>query len=150
MIMAGDLPEPIEIAWQGFAAQDAELAAMRQRQLAAVLTRTVTGTADIDETVELDRKFRLVFIRCHFAGTSGTAKFTISVDSVAGSAYDARLFTITLAGTNKDVNLRIGDGDLYEPSPWTLQAGDSVRIQWTNPDSGNITWGLEIGLALAS
>lgn len=148
--MPGNSSQQFEVARQGFAAQEAELAAMRQRQLATVITKTATGTADIDEAVELDRKFRLVFIRCHFAGTSGTAKLTLSVDSATGSAYDARLFAITLAGTNKDVNLRIGDGDLYEPSPWTLQAGDSVRIQWPNPDSGNITWGLEVGLALAS
>ena len=148
--MPGNSSQQFEVAQQGFAAQEAELAVMRQRQLATVITRTATGTADIDEAVELDRKFRLIFIRCHFSGTSGTAKLTISVDSATGSAYDARLFAITLAGTNKDVNLRIGDGDLYEPSPWTLQAGDSVRIQWPNPDSGNITWGLEVGLALAS
>ncbi len=148
--MPGNSSQQFEVAQQGFAAQEAELAVMRQRLLATVITRMATGTADIDEAVELDRKFRLVFIRCHFAGTSGTAQLTLSVDSATGSAYDARLFAVTLAGTNKDVNLRIGDGDLHEPSPWTLQAGDSVRIQWTNPDSGNITWGLEVGLALAS
>ena len=148
--MASNLGRILETAQSGFAAQEAELVAIRERQLVAVVTRTATGSADINNTVKLDRKFRLVFIRCHFSGTSGTAKFTISIDSANGSAYDTQLFAITLAGTNKDVNLRISDRDLREPSPWTFQAGDTLRIQWTNPDSGNITWGLEVGLALAS
>ncbi len=130
--------------------QEAELAETRARQILAVATKTATGSGDIDQTFALDRKYRLVFIRCHFSGTAGTAGFVLSVDSGSGTAYDARLFTITQAGTNKDVHLRIGEGDTGEPSAWTFQASDSVRIQWTNPDSGNITWGLEVGLALAS
>ena len=148
--MPSDLPDILETALKGFASQEAELATTRERQLAAIVTKTATGSGNIDETFELDRKFRLVFIRCHFSGTSGTAKFTILVDSADGVAYDAQLFAITQAGTNSDVNLRISGADLSEPSPWTFQAGDSVRIQWANPDSGNITWGLEVGLALAS
>lgn len=130
--------------------QEAELAEARARQMLAVATNTATGSGDIDQTFDLDRKYRLVFIRCHFSGTAGTAEFVLSVDSGSGTAYDVRLFTITQAGTNKDVHLRIGEGDSGEPSAWTFQVSDSVRIQWTNPDSGNITWGLEVGLALAS
>ncbi len=132
------------------AVQEAELFETRARQMLAVVTRTATGSADVDQTFSLDRKYRLVFVRCHFSGTAGTAAFTISLDSGGGSAYDTRLFTVTKAGTSNDVNLRIGEGDTGEPSAWTFQAADTVRIQWTNPDSGNITWGLEVGLALAS
>ena len=106
---------------------DLELDELRARQLRAVVTKTATGTGDIANTFELDRKFRLVFIRCHFSGTSGTAAFVLSSDSVGGSAYDTR-----------------------EPSAWTFQTGDSIRIDWTSPDSGNITWGIEVGLVLAS
>ena len=132
----------------GLAIQEAELAEARQRQLLAVVTRTATGFGDLDQVFSLDRRFRLVFVRCHFTGSAGTAAFVFSLDSANGSAYDARLFTITQAGTNRDVHLRIGDGD--EPSAWTFQTGDALRLRWTNPDSGNITWGLEVGLALAS
>jgi len=60
------------------------------------------------------------------------------------------LYTITKAGTNRDVNFRIPADESREPSPWTFQAGDFVRIQWTNPDSGNMTWGLEVGFSVAS
>lgn len=129
---------------------DLELDELRRRQLRAVVTKTATGTGDIADTFELDRKFRLVFIRCHFSGTNGTAAFVLSTDSVNGSAYDAKLFSISQAGIGQDVHLRIGDGDTREPSAWTFQAGDGIRIDWTNPDSGNITWGIEVGLVLAS
>ena len=134
----------------GLAVQEAELAELRQRQILAVTAKRATGSGDIDHTFSLDRRFRLVFIRCHFTGGTGTAAFDTSVDSGAGAAYDTRLFRITRSGTGEDVHLRIGEGDTGEPSAWTFQSGDTVRIQWTNPDSGNMTWGLEIGLALAS
>lgn len=132
------------------AVQEADLAEARRRQMLAVVTKTASGSGDINETFSLDRKYRLVFIRCHFVGGTGTAAFTISVDSDSGSAFDTRLFTITQAGTNKDVNLRIAGDDTADPAPWTFQAGDGIRVQWTNPDSGNMSWGLEVGVALAS
>jgi len=132
------------------AAQDLEASEVRRRELLAVVSRTATGTGHIAHTFKLDKKYRLVFIRCHFSGTNGTAAFVISIDSIIGPAYDARLFTMMQAGPNKDVNLRIGGGDAEDPSAWTFQTGDAVRIDWTNPDSGSITWGLEVGLSPAS
>ena len=148
--MHRDRSNIIQAVDTALAVQEAELAETRLRQMLAVVTKTATGTGDIDQVFSLDRKYRVVFIRCHFVGNSGSAAFAVSVDSAAGSAYDTRLFTITQAGTNKDVHLRIGGGDTGEPSAWTFQPDDGVRIQWTNPDSGNITWGLEVGLALGS
>lgn len=134
----------------GLLAQDLEMAASRDRQLRSVLRRTASGTGDIDATFGLDRKFRMVFVRCHFSGGSGTAPLVISVDSGQGASFDARLFTVSLAGAGRDVHLRITGDDLLDPSPWTFQADDRVRIAWTNPDPGNLTWGLEVGLALAA
>lgn len=132
------------------AVQDLDAAEVRRRQLLTVVARTATGIGDIAHTFALDKKYRLVFLRCHFVGTSGTAAFAVSVDSGHGSGYDARLFTITQAGVSKDVHLRIGGGDAADPSAWTFQPGDAVRIDWESPDAGNITWGLEVGLSPAS
>ena len=146
-------PQPktiIQAVEAALAIQEFELSEIRARQLVAVITKTATGSGDINHTFALDGKYRLIFARCHFAGSAGTAAFTLSVDSGDGSAYDTRLFTITSAGTDRDVHLRIGSGDTGEPSAWTFQLNDSLRIQWVNPDSGNITWGLEVGLAPAS
>jgi len=130
--------------------QEAELAEVRERLAQVVTRKTATGTGDINHTFALDSRFRLVYARCHFAGTSGTAAFSLSLDSAAGSAYDVKLFTITVAGVSKDVNLRIGEGDVDEPSAWTFQPGDALRVAWSNPDGGNITWGLDVGLAPAA
>ena len=148
--MRSNRSDVLQVVEAGLAFQEAELAEARARQMLAVVTQTATGSGDIDQTFALDRKYRLVFIRCHFSGGTGTTAFTISIDSGSGSAYDTRLFTISQAGTNKDVHLRIADGGTDEPSAWTFQSADALRIQWTNPDSGNMTWGLEVGLALAS
>lgn len=148
--MAGDLRQVFETARRGFAAQSIELTRTQAQQAHAVTTATATGTGDMDETFKLDCGFRLVFVRCHFAGGAGTAPLALSLDSAGGSAFDVRLFTVTLAGGGKDVNLRISATDSIEPSPWTFRSGDALRITWTNPDSGNMTWGLEVGLALAS
>jgi len=148
--MPADLPQILQTAQDGFSTQENELAESRSRQVLSVLSITATGSADIDETFQLDCRFRLVFVRCHFTGGEGTASCTLSIDSAAGAAYDTRLFTIVKAGTNRDINLRISPEEGAEPSPWTFQAGDAVRIQWTNPDSGSIIWGLEVGLAIAS
>lgn len=148
--MAREISKILETAQAGLTQQTLELSEARARQLLAVTAKAATGSGNIDATLSLDRRFRLVFVRCHFAGGTGTAAFTISVDSTRGSAYDAKLFTITQAGVNRDVNLRIGGDDAVDPSAWTFQPGDKVWIKWTNPDSGNMTWGLEVGLALAS
>ncbi len=133
-----------------FDEQNRELQAERQRQMQAVAAQTATGSTDIDATFGLDRKFRLAFVRCHFSGNPGTAALTLSMDAASGSAYDTHLFTVTKAGTGHDVNFRITAEESAEPSPWTFQADDRLHVEWTNPDSGNITWGLEVGLAVAS
>ena len=148
--MPRDVTKIVSTAEAGLTQQAIELSEVRARQLLAVTTKAATGSGNISALFSLDRRYRLAFVRCHFAGGTGTAAFTVSVDSSRGSAYDTKLFTITQAGTNKDVNLRIGEGDAADPSPWTFQAGDQVWIQWTNPQSGTMAWGLEVGLALAS
>lgn len=148
--MAAEISQIVTTAQIGFAEQERQLAEQRSIQSRAVLSKTATGTGDIGHVFSLDRTFRLVFIRCHFVGTAGTAPLIVSIDSVNGSAFDARLFTITQAGTSKDVHLRLGADTSGEPSAWTFGANDAVRIDWANPDTGNITWGLEVGLAVAS
>lgn len=129
---------------------ESELSEIRARQLVVIASQVATGTGDINHTFSLNGRFRLVFLRCHFTGGASTASLAISVDSVNGSTYDTTLFTISQAGPGKDAHLRIGSGDTGEPAAWTFQDGDVVRVNWTNPDSGNITWGLELGLASAS
>jgi len=130
--------------------QSAELAEARARQLVSVTAKTAGGSGHIDFLFSLGVRYRLVYVRCHYAGTVGSGPLTISLDAAAGAEYDARLFVVTRAGTGYDINLRVPADESQDPSPWTFQAGDQIRIQWTNSDPGNINWGLQVGMAIAS
>ncbi len=140
----------VDSVQQALVVQDEQAEALRVRQMQVVLTKTATGSGDMDALFSLERRFRLVFIRCHFVGGTGLAPLTLALDSNAGAAYDAVLFTLVRAGTNRDVNFRISVEENADPSPWTFQPGSQLRLRWTNPDSGNMTWGLSVGLANAS
>lgn len=148
--MALDTVSVMGVAQAAIAQQDAELAAVKARQPLLVVCRTASGNGDLDESFALDRPFRLVFLRCHFAGAAGRNPLTLVLDSAVGAAFDVRLFTLTRAGVGADVNLRVSAAESAEPSPWTFQSGDALRVQWTNPNPGSMIWGLEVGMAVAS
>lgn len=148
--MARSVQGILQVAEAALAEQNAELVAAMQCEQQAVTAQAATGSANIDAAFQLDVRFRLVFVRCHFTGTGPAGPMTISLDSALGAAYDARLFTILRAGPGRDVHLRIPADQSIDPSPWTFQAGDAVRIAWTNPSPGVIGWGLEVGLAIAA
>ncbi len=135
-------------AREAFALQDAAEARLLEAEQERVFALTATGSGDIAETFSLGRSFRLVYVRCHFAGGSGTAAMQIGVDHRDGAAYDVQLASIASAGAGSDVNYGIDADANALPSPWSFQQGDAVTIAWTNPDTGNMTWGLEVGLAL--
>ncbi|MFQ5415024.1 MAG: hypothetical protein ACE5E6_11250 [Phycisphaerae bacterium] len=145
-----DFGQPIPIAEAGLAAIDAELARALERQRHAVYTKTATGVGNVANTFQLDTKFRLVFVRCHFVGGTGQATMTISLDSAHGPGFDAQLAQVKLRGTGADVFFIPSDTGLSEPSSWTFQVGDAVRIDWPNPNPFVMTWGLEVGMAIAS
>ena len=146
----GSTPQAIlDVVAQARQREEAELARAERIEAVRVYAQTASGTADIDETFSLNRCFRLVYLRCHFVGGSGRSELEISVDSAFGSAYDARLFVVRAAGVGADVNLRLSSRETTQPSAWSLQPGDTLRLRWTNPDPGNINWGVEVGLAPA-
>jgi hypothetical protein len=119
------------------------------------------GTGDMgDVTDETDRtarfslpgRFSLVFVRAHFGDANGTADMTLNIDSGHGQFFDLRQYTFpavgrTAADGDADGHLRIPEEELIH---WTYEAGDAIVFEWTNPDSGNIHWGLEVGLRDAS
>jgi hypothetical protein len=131
------------------ARQEQELARAAELARERVVVQRATGSGHIDETFSLARAFRLVYVRSHFAGAAGTNDLAIAIDAAAGSAYDAVLSVVNAVGTGADANFRVPSDELREPSAWTFQPGDAVWIRWTNPAVGSITWGLEVGLALA-
>lgn len=137
-------------AHQLLTAQDEQAEVLRARQMQVVVTKTASGSADMDVAFSLARRFRLVFIRCHFAGGTGLAPLSIELDSVSGPAFDAVLFTLVRVGAGRDVNFRVPGAESVDPSPWTFQPGSALRLRWTNPEAPSMSWGLSVGLANAT
>jgi len=90
-------------------------------------------------------RFHLSWVRVHFSGSgSGTATLTLKLDSAHGTLWDVTLWTWTGAGIGSaDVFFRIPQDELEH---WIFQPGDELVYEWTNPDAGNINWGIETGL----
>lgn len=151
--MADDA-QVLNTAATGFAVQDAEFSAARERNMRIVRARYAEGNGNINEFFGLDRRFRLVYLRVCMQGPpvppSSAAPLTIRLDSSAGDAFDCILFTMQHVAPEHDVNFRLTREELAEPSAWTFQPGDRINIQWTNPMPGTISWGTELGLARAT
>lgn len=132
------------------ALQDAFLDRQRDRARDRVITKYAFGSTNINNALNLDVPFRLVFVRCHFMGGTGTADLTLDLNSAQGNPYDAQLTSIAAVGTGTDVFYTPGGAAIADPSSWSFQSGDQLRVKWTNPDSGNMNWGLEIGMAISA
>jgi hypothetical protein len=96
-----------------------------------------------------DSLWLLLFVRVNFhaasgATASGTADMAIiRHDEDRVEWQDATLLTRTKAGTDNDVNIRI----LPDEYPgWTFLPTQQLVLTWTNPDSGDLLWGVEVGL----
>ncbi len=148
--MATKLGQVMNAAQAGFRQLDAELIASESRNLRRVYSVSDGGNGDIAHEFSLGLAYRLVYVRCHFSGGSGTATFRLRVKSRLSADWDAVLETIAARGTGADVLFKVPGYENLEPSPWTFQVGDSVRCEWINPASGVMKWALEIGLAMAS
>lgn len=148
--MATKMSQVMNAAQAGFQQLEAELVAETFRHLRRVHTFAEGGNGNIGHDFALNRAARLVFVRCHFTGGSGTADFLLRLRSRLSADWDVVLHTLAARGTGADVHFIIPGDTNLEPSPWVLQPGDAVRCEWTNPDSGVMKWGLEVGLAMAT
>lgn len=148
--MATSVGQVVAAAQSGFRNLDAELAQRESRHVRRVFCRSASGTGDINENIELDRAYRLVYVRCHFDTGSGGADFVLRIRSRLGTEWDVEIARFTGRGTGADVWFIVPGQENIEPSPWTMQVGDVIRCAWTNPMSGTMKWGLEVGLAMAT
>ena len=94
----------------------------------------------------------LVFVRLHFiditGGAAGTADCSIFRDKRTETvAWNALQWKMKDVGLTKDGNLVVPPEELYL---WGFGADEAAVFTWTNPDSGNIGWGLEVGMAAQS
>jgi hypothetical protein len=124
-----------------------------------IITQAASGAGNMgdvtDETSTArfslkDRPYVLSWMRIHFGGTGSgaTADVVIKVDSRLGQAHDAVLYIVDDIATAADDDgfVRI-ERDEYEK--WVFQDGDVIVVEWTNPDTDNLTWAIEAGLAYA-
>lgn len=113
-----------------------------------------TGNTNIAQSVSIaTAQWKPVYLRIHFTGNVGVASVLLDLDHATGAQYDCRLFESRERGRkadgSADLFMRFEAEETSGPSPWSFAPGDFLKISWTNPDSGNITWGMAVGLALA-
>ena len=103
----------------------------------AVLTNNSTGAAALATTITFTTGQALDEVRLHLSANGGSAEnFTITLDALAGSAYDVLLFSQDM-NTTADV--------IYRPDrPAEFVNGDKLVFAYNNGNTR--TWGLEIKL----
>jgi hypothetical protein len=106
-----------------------------------------SGSGNMQVSLRPGGRFVVVFVRCHFRRTTGSgtdvATFTMDLDSDLGPDFDVRLLTQSSAGVSADVHARF---DVDTLDCWTFGDSDSLTFNWTNPDAGEINWGLTVGI----
>lgn len=96
-----------------------------------------TGAAAIAMTVAPGGTWQLREIRVHLSAAGGAGNLTATIDSAAGTAYDAIVKTQDMTSVT----------DLeYQPTyPMTFGAGDILNIAWAN--ASERTYGIEVVLS---
>lgn len=123
---------------------------------AALRVFTETGDGDIAITFPLPQsrpegRHALAYYRVHFtdlgSASTETANLVVSVDSkphqTTSGPFDATLFTDRDLGIGTDGGEAIDEDEMHR---WLVNSGWGHHFAWTNPDPGNIAWGLEAGL----
>ena len=94
---------------------------------------SATGTGNIATTTVLHRAFRLKYVSCKFStGTSNAV--TVTLDTLAGAAYDVVLRSIATATTTSLVWI--------PDDPVDCVKGDEIAVAWANDAA--YEYGLEI------
>lgn len=117
--------------------------------------RQFTGQRDMDVTVKPGRRFKLLYIRCHFSVPHGEttpdltalSNMSVTLSSGGGTQFDVQLFAIQQAGLGRDVNSIIASHESNDPSPWSFDSNDALVFKWPNPDG--VVWGLTVGIVPA-
>ncbi len=109
-----------------------------------VLRKAATGNGPIAETfaVPVGDTYRVLSASIHLNAAPTTSEnLTIDLDSVAGSNYDARLYSLDLGGGAVTDLVWQPDAPLY------LVGGDGLDVTWANTNGR--TWGLLLTVEVA-
>lgn len=95
-------------------------------------------------------RMAIVKVDIHFSGSgTGVADCLMKRDSIHGTFYDGILYKFNSVGiivaTSVPVDpvLRIAEDQLIH---YIVEDGDHIVFEWTNPDTGNINWGIELSV----
>ncbi len=97
-------------------------------------------------------RYVLAVVNGLFTGGSGTgADLVVRVDHRRGPSFDFHHVKFEKMGTDNNERLayRVPEDDLFHhvylrDAPTNKQ--DVIVLTWTNPDSGNMRWAIEVGL----
>lgn len=105
------------------------------------------GTDAMDLRLGMAAVFQPVFLRVHFvrlqASGTETGAFELLIDDGADGAHNVRIWYRADAGVDKDVFLR------WLPSgraSYAMAPPARFQLTWANPDTGDLRWGLQLGL----
>lgn len=123
---------------------------------------TASGTASMgnpdDETNRVARftlpepgRFLLVAILGKFTDGTGQADLTIHIDrkpSQHAGRFAYLLYEVPDIGTDgKQLHFHTTREERWA---WIFEEGDEIVLKWTNPDSGNMSWVVEVRLMNAT
>jgi hypothetical protein len=98
-----------------------------------------TGAGNIAVTLDPGAAYEFIGFRMHLNGAGGATNLTITIDNIAGAAFDTVLDTIDMTAVT---NLTWRTGGTYKDYCEPLLAGDKIVIAWTN--GATRTYGLEL------
>ena len=102
-----------------------------------VVVVNATGSAAISTTTSIGAEFQLLKVVCHFNTAPTTSEyFDLTLDSVAGVAYDTVLFSEDPSSLASTDLVYLPDGDMK------FKTGDELKVTFTNTDTK--TYGLSI------
>ena len=84
----------------------------------------VPGSAAIATTLAPGESFQLVAVMCHLSAAGAAGNMTITLDAIAGAAYDAVIVSQDMTDVTSYVNV-------FE-IPIQFDAGDELDIAWAN------------------
>jgi len=93
-----------------------------------------TGSGAISHTLTPTLGFQLEEIRIHLSDVGTAGDLTVTLDALAGAAYDTILLTQDMSSV-KDL--------AWQPTrPHSFVKGDAIKVAWANGSSR--TYGMEI------
>lgn len=95
---------------------------------------TATGSAALAKTITSSGAWRLDSVRVHLNAVGAGGDLTVTLDAIAGAAYDVVLFTQDMTAVTDLV--WIPDREII------LTASDELDVAWAN--AGGKTYGLEV------